>query len=71
MFSKGMEGREYILSRLPVCKAGPEEMTGRADVVRIGEQRPASCATVQVHLLLDCHAKVLHDMKSVGDLCRL
>jgi hypothetical protein len=26
---------------------------------------------VQVHLLLDCHAKVLHDMKPVGDLFRL
>lgn len=49
--SKGMDGREDLLPRLAVCKTGPQEMTGRADVTRVAEQSPAGRATVQAHLI--------------------
>ncbi len=67
MISKGMDGREYLLTRSPVCQAGPEE----TDIVCVGQQRSAGRTTVQVHLLFDRHAKILHDMEPVCDLCRL
>lgn len=72
LFSKAMDGREYLFSRFPVYKTGPQEMTGCADVSRVGEQCPAGGTTVQVHLLFDRDAKVLlHYMEPVCDLCCL
>jgi hypothetical protein len=66
-----MDGREYLLSRLPVGKTGLQEMTGCADIIRVGEQGPAGRPTVQVHLLFDRHTKVLHDVEPIRDLYRL
>ena len=51
-------------------ETGPQQMLGGADVISVGEQRPAGRTPMQVHLLFDRHAKVLHDIEPVCDLCR-
>ena len=66
-----MDGRKYFFSGFPMCKTGPQEMIGGTDIISIGEQRSASRSAMQVHLLFNSHAKVLHNMEPVRDLHRL
>lgn len=69
--SKGVDGRAYLFSKFPVCKTGPQEMTGCAVVIRVRKQQPAGCTTLQIHLLFDHHAKVPNDMEPIRNLYRL
>ena len=62
-----MNGLEYFFSGLAMSETGPQQMLGGADVIRVREQSPTGCATVQVHLLFNRHAEVLDDMKPIRD----
>jgi hypothetical protein len=63
-----MNGREYLFSGLAMGETRPQQMLGGTDVISVGEQCPTCRATLQVHLLFNCHAEVLHDMEPIRDL---
>jgi len=71
LFAQGMELLEYFLARLPMRETGATAVRRSVDDCVLRQEGSAGGTSRKAHLFFDGRAKILDQVKSIGNLSRL